>query len=86
MDRGAGWAYSPWGCKESDMTERLSTAQHICYCQSPTLSILILNKTLRPRSANFGAEIHIQLCLIPEFLTTAHPASYLLIPQYVPGI
>ena len=20
--------YSPWGCKESDMTERLSTAQH----------------------------------------------------------
>ena len=21
MDRGAWWAYSPWGCKESDMTE-----------------------------------------------------------------
>ena len=21
-------SYSPWGCKESDMTERLSTAQH----------------------------------------------------------
>ena len=20
--------YSPWGCKESDMTERLNTAQH----------------------------------------------------------
>ena len=20
-DRGAWWAYSPWGCKESDMTE-----------------------------------------------------------------
>ena len=25
MDRGAWWAiYSPWGCKESDMTEQLS--------------------------------------------------------------
>ena len=27
-----GWkslvGYSPWGCKESDMTEQLSTAQH----------------------------------------------------------
>ena len=24
MDRGAWWAiYSPWGCKESDMTEQL---------------------------------------------------------------
>ena len=22
--------YSPWGCKESDMTEQLSTAQHTC--------------------------------------------------------
>ena len=22
--------YSPWGCKESDMTERLSTAQQYC--------------------------------------------------------
>ena len=28
MERGAWWAYSAWGCKESDMTERLSTAQH----------------------------------------------------------
>ena len=26
MDRGAWWA-SPWGCKESDMTERLNTAR-----------------------------------------------------------
>ena len=25
MDRGAWWAtYSPWGCKESDRTERLT--------------------------------------------------------------
>ena len=25
MDRGAWWVYSPWGRKESDMTEYLST-------------------------------------------------------------
>ena len=25
MERGAWWACSPWGCKESDMTEQLST-------------------------------------------------------------
>ena len=25
MDRGAWWAYSPWGRKESDTTEQLST-------------------------------------------------------------
>ena len=25
MDRGAWWATSPWGCKQSDTTERLST-------------------------------------------------------------
>jgi len=30
MDRGAWWTYSPWCHKESDMTEKLSTAQHIC--------------------------------------------------------
>ena len=30
MDRGAWRAtYSPWGHKELDMTERLSTAQHL---------------------------------------------------------
>ena len=23
--------YSPWGCKESDMTERLSTQDHTCF-------------------------------------------------------
>ena len=29
MDRGAWWAtYSLWGCKESDMSEQLSTAHH----------------------------------------------------------
>ena len=28
MDRGALVGYSPWGCKELDMTERLSPAQH----------------------------------------------------------
>ena len=26
--------YSPWGCKESDTTERLSTAQHIRTCSA----------------------------------------------------
>ena len=25
------WTGEPWGHKESDMTERLSTAQHIIY-------------------------------------------------------
>ena len=34
--------YSPWGHKESDMTERPSTAQHstllFCFLQTPTLS------------------------------------------------
>ena len=24
VGRGAWWAYSPWGCKESDMTEQLT--------------------------------------------------------------
>ena len=24
MDRGAWWATSPWGCKELEMTERLT--------------------------------------------------------------
>ena len=27
MDRGAWWAYSPWGHKESDTTEQLSTLE-----------------------------------------------------------
>ena len=28
LDRGAWWAtYSPWGCKESDTTERLNTCK-----------------------------------------------------------
>ena len=30
MDRGAWWATAHGGCRESDTTERLSTAQH-CY-------------------------------------------------------
>ena len=25
MDRGASWGYSPWGCKEFDITEQQST-------------------------------------------------------------
>ena len=29
MDRGAWWGYSPWGLKESDMTEQLSPTQMI---------------------------------------------------------
>ena len=32
LEKPHGWrslaGYSPWGCKESDMTEQLSTAQH----------------------------------------------------------
>ena len=32
MDRGAWWAtYSPWGCKESDTTERLNHLDHHCH-------------------------------------------------------
>ena len=30
--------YSPWGCKESDMPERLSRAQHICIYIKTTLT------------------------------------------------
>ena len=40
--------YSPWGCKESDMTEGLSIAQHsVSYSSvySWTLTKIILNKT-----------------------------------------
>jgi len=33
MDRGSWWA-SPWRCKELDMTEQLSTAQHREECQT----------------------------------------------------
>ena len=29
MDRGAWQGYSPWGRKESDMTEQLTTAQQL---------------------------------------------------------
>ena len=29
MDRGAWWGYSPWGCKELDMTEQLSLFKNI---------------------------------------------------------
>ena len=29
MDRGAWQAYSPWGCKELDTTEQLSTKYHV---------------------------------------------------------
>ena len=29
MDRGPWWVYSPWGCKELDMTEQLNTSQHM---------------------------------------------------------
>ena len=32
MDRGVG--YSPWGCKESNTTECLSTHTGILHCQS----------------------------------------------------
>ena len=39
MDRGAWQAtgYSPWGCKESDTIEQLSTAQHTSNNQKPKL-------------------------------------------------
>ena len=33
--------YSPWGHKESDTTERLSTAQHIYVCVCVSLSLYI---------------------------------------------
>ena len=27
-DRGAWWGYSPWGCKESDVTEQLTLSRY----------------------------------------------------------
>ena len=32
MDRGAWWATSPWGCKESDSTERLYNSKQNYVC------------------------------------------------------
>ena len=45
VDRGA-WrtTYRPWCCKESDMTEQLSTAQHIVYQQGIKGNIKKINK------------------------------------------
>ena len=41
MDRGAWQAtYSPWGHKESDMTERLSTAHRTSSCEIEFLTAL----------------------------------------------
>ena len=49
--------YSPWGCKESDMTEQLSTAQHMLILmtmitqsrtQSPTVGKNSLEETEQP--------------------------------------
>ena len=36
MDRGAWWGYSPWGHKESDMTEHTHTHSHSTLCSSST--------------------------------------------------
>ena len=33
MDRGALAGYSPWGCNESDMTERLMLSLSYCFPQ-----------------------------------------------------
>ena len=35
MDRGAWWANSPWGHKESDKTEQLNTTQHSTTWEAP---------------------------------------------------
>ena len=39
--------YSPWGYKESDMTERLSIAQHVCICAYLCISLSILHIYLK---------------------------------------
>ena len=35
MDRGVWWATSPWGCKESDMTEQLNTHTSLRLLKTP---------------------------------------------------
>ena len=37
--------YSPWGCKESDMTEQLSTAQHRSYIKYSYHKIITIIQT-----------------------------------------
>ena len=33
--------YSPWGCKESDMTEQLRATHTVCICYQISLSVFI---------------------------------------------
>ena len=37
--------YSPWGCKELDMTERLSTAHKECYLAMKKKEVLLFATT-----------------------------------------
>ena len=38
--------YSPWGCKELDMTERLSTAQHHIWERWAYLDMMVMEAVL----------------------------------------
>ena len=51
MDRGAWWAVSSWGCKESDMTERLNNNTHTHRFSLFTV-ILFYKATETPNDAN----------------------------------
>ena len=69
--------YSPWGCKQSDMTERLSTEQHIC-----------IHTTICIYNFNMYGKVKLKMLVSQSSLTLfdpmdcSPPGSYILgIPQ-----
>ena len=61
MDRGAWQAYSPWGCKELDTTELLSTAQHEAVSKSQPTP-LFLQWLFHPNCPNARAVTSTNIC------------------------
>ena len=69
MNRGAWWGYSPWGCKESDTTERLTLSvsrreKLVCktdvqlvvhsYSQVPTMASILGSAGFHPKVLTKG--------------------------------
>ena len=54
--------YSPWGCKELDTSERLSTAQHVLFmavsqCPQKRLTQFVLSEQIVNELINGGASV-----------------------------